>query len=167
MFRELAQIIIAIQLSAAHILPVRINSFAQSIQDNAVKYDFDPFIEVAIIAHESKFNELVISKDKQDYGLMQIRAKYYGGNKTYLLTGENNINVGSYIISKDKEYCRRVLKREPTTQEWLSVYHGSPSAYRCKPTKLTEQFEDYAVCIQDMIENNRDEICKEIYWKQN
>ena len=163
MFREIAQIILAIQLSTSHLLPVRAQSFAQVMQKDAVKIGIDPFLFVAIAAHESHFNELAISKDGEDYGLLQIRAKYIKYNPNWLLTGENNINVGSYLITKDIEYCQKILHREPTTQEWLSVFQGSPSAYKCKPTKMTKQFEDYAVCLDNNIVNNLPQDCKVIY----
>src|SRR5271166_647081 len=101
-----------------------------------------------------------------DYGLMQVRAAHYGGPASYLLLGESNIKVGTHTIKMSKDYCRTKLHREPTTQEWLSVYQGSPAGYKCKPTRLTKQFEDYALCLQDNVENQAGRNCKAIYWPQ-
>ena len=163
MYRELMQIILAIKLSSPSLPDSRAESFAKVMQKDAVKEDIDPFLFVAIAEHESQFNELIISQNGEDFGLLQIRARHYGGNSSYLLIGENNINVGSYIIRKDKEYCERKLGREPTTQEWLSVYQGSPSAYKCKPTKMTNDVETYAMCLENNIVYNIVDDCKVLY----
>jgi len=163
MYRELAQIILAIQLSTSNVPYIKEVSLAKVMQKDAIKEDIDPFIFIAIAQHESKFNESIISQDGEDYGLLQIRGRHYGGDPNYLLVGENNINVGSYIIRKDKEYCERKLGREPTTQEWLSVYQGSQSAYKCKPTAMTNDVETYAMCLQNNIVYNIKDDCKAIY----
>jgi len=166
MFRELAQILLSIQLSTSHLPAVRADAFAKTMQKQADKVGIDPFILVAIAAHESQFNERAVSQDGMDMGLMQIRCQNYGGNCNWLLEGTNNIRVGADLIRRDIEYCRKKLEREPTTQEWLSVYQGSPSGFRCKPTKLTKLFEDYALCLQDDVENDANRNCREIYYPQ-
>jgi hypothetical protein len=165
MFRELAQIVLAIQLSATGPLSAsRVNSWAHVIQQQAVKVDVDPVEIVAIIAHESQFHERAISYDHEDYGLMQVRARYYGPNHNALLYGEHNIRVGSYIIGLSKDICRKRLGREPTTQEWLSPYQGSiPS---CKPTKLTKLVNDFAQCLSYRVDFKDIFVadCRKIYW---
>jgi hypothetical protein len=161
MFRELAQILLSIQLSTHAIPQVREEALAKHIQKRAMYVDVDPFLVVAIITHESLWQEDAISKDGLDYGLMQIRSIYYGDNPRYLLQGENNITVGTGLIKLSINYCRNRLHREPATQEWLAIYQGS--GFDCHPTKLTKQFEDYALCLQDDVENNKDRDCKEIY----
>lgn len=164
MVRELLQILLSIQLSTHAIPQVREAALAHHIQQRAEYAGVDPFIVVAIITHESQWNERSISTDGMDYGLMQVRAAHYGADSNYLLVGESNINVGTYIIKKSIEYCRIKLGREPSTQEWLSVYQGSYKGYHCKPTKLTAQFESYALCLQDVVVNGQDRNCKAIYW---
>lgn len=164
MLRALTQILLSIQLSTHAVPEVREEMLARCIQQRAEYAGVDPLIIVAIISHESQWNERAISTDGMDYGLMQVRARHYGGNSNYLLSGESNINVGTDLIKKDIAYCQRILGRQPSTQEWLSVYQGSPSAYKCKPTKLTKQFEDYALCLQDNVENAAGHNCKLIYW---
>src|SRR5271154_4139834 len=167
MFREIAQIILAIQLSSPSLSTHRVEQLATVIQQQSDKVDVDPLIEVAIITHESQWNERAISGDREDIGLMQVRARYHGPNaRQWLLNGEANIRVGSGVIGSSKDFCRKYLHREPTTQEWLSVYQGAlPS---CKPTKLTQQFEDYAMCLQAeldplSVENEMGLDCKKIY----
>jgi Transglycosylase SLT domain len=146
MFREIAQIVLAIQLSSSHVPTHRAEQLAKVIQQQSEKIDIDPIIEVAIITHESQFNERAISGDQEDYGLMQIRAKYHGPNaRQWLLNGEANIRTGSDVIRASRDFCRKYLHREPTIQEWMAAYQGSVPT--CRPTRLTQQVEDYANCL--------------------
>lgn len=164
MFREIAQIILAIQLSTTSPVPAsRINSWAHVIQQQAVKIDVDPVEIVAIIAHESQFHERAISQDHEDYGLMQVRARYYGPWHNALLNGEHNIRVGAYVIGLSKDICRKKFGREPTTQEWLAGYQGSPI---CKPTKLTKLVNDFAQCLSYRVDFKDIFIadCRKLYW---
>jgi hypothetical protein len=164
--REIAQIILAIQLSTHNIPSVRAEHLAGVIQQQSDKIGIDGLIEVAIITHESQWNERAISPDGLDMGLMQIRSIHYGGNNSYLLDGDANIKVGSYLIKRSMDYCRKRLDREPTTQEWLSTYQGSGDAgFHCKPTKLTKLFENYYLCLKGDVENPANMVdCKKIYW---
>jgi hypothetical protein len=166
MLREIAQIILAIHLSSPKLPDARTKAYANTMQQEADKNDIDPLMIVAIAEHESQFNERAISADGEDYGLMQIRARYYGGKSQWLLNGENNIRVGSYLIKRAISFCRVKLKREPLPQEWLSVYQGSiPS---CKPTKLTRLVADYADCLVQNVEGGAeaylDYDCRSIYY---
>lgn len=167
MFREIAQIVLAIQLSSSHVPTHRVEQLATVIQQQSERVDIDPIIEVAIITHESQWNERAISGDHEDFGLMQVRARYHGPNATkWLLNGEANIRVGSDIIKSSKEVCRKILHREPTIQEWMSVYQGAVPS--CKPTKLTQQVEDYANCLAAemdplSLESELGFNCKKIY----
>lgn len=164
MFRELSQIILSINLSTTTLPQVKVNSFANAIQDASVKNDIDPYTIVAIATHESNWRERAVSPDKEDYGLLQVRAKYNGGekNKANLLTGEFNIRAGTFIAGKARDFCRTKLKREPSTEEWMSVYQGSlPS---CVPTQLTKVVWDFEVCIKNNIEKNETVNCRKIYW---
>jgi hypothetical protein len=146
MFREIAQIVLAIQLSSSHVPTHRAEQLAEVIQQQSEKIDIDPIIEVAIITHESQWHEHAVSSDKEDYGLMQVRARYHGKTATsWLLNGEANIRAGSDVIRASREFCRKFLHREPTTQEWMGAYQGSVPT--CRPTRLTQQVEDYANCL--------------------
>jgi len=166
MYRELAQIILAIQLSAPSLPQIKVEQFAPVIQKDAMKVEVDPLIFVSIILHESGFNEGLVSRDGLDEGLMQIRAANFGNNKIGLLVGTFNIDVGAYSIKINKEFCAKHLKRQPSNQEWLSCYQGSCNsfAHMCKPTRLTKQFEDYELCLQYEVEHNTNAHCRKIYW---
>lgn len=169
MFRELFQIVMAIQLSTHNLPPTRVEMLAETIQQRAIYADVDPLIVVAIITHESQWNERNISVDGKDIGLMQIRVANMGNNTSYLLLGQNNIRAGTDLIKRDIDYCRKVLGREPTTQEWLSPYQGpgrNGQGYKCQPTKLTKLFADYASCLEDAVINGETKNCREIYWPE-
>ena len=166
MFREAAQILMAIQMSAAHSTPPapRLEVLATTIQQQADAVDVDPFIFVAIIAHESQWRERAISEDGFDYGLMQVRHLYYGANRNLLLDGENNIRAGAYVIKKAKDFCRNYLKREPTTAEWMSVYQGNPRS--CRVSRLSKKVADFGLCLQQNVEFGHNYNCKHIYWPE-
>ena len=168
MFRELVQIILAIHLSANKLPEAKVCSFANIIQQKAVDVDIDPLMFVAIIKHESNFNEHAVSKDQEDCGLMQVRKRYYRGSAESLLIGENSIRVGAYLIKEEKDYCRERLKREPDTEEWLSLYQGTKIP--CKANKLTKMFVDYTACLKEAVERDAETDgtfeCDKIYWKR-
>lgn len=171
MFTEIAQILMAIQLSATHYTPpeTRATALATTIQERAQYADVDPYIIVAIITHESQWRERAVSGDTEDYGLMQIRGRFYYGGKhnDWLLEGVNNIKIGTYVIKKSKDICRQHLGREPRTQEWLACYTGScVNGGMCKPTRLTKVIEDYELCLKDVVENNVSRDCRTIYWPE-
>lgn len=166
MFREIAQLLMAIQFSAPHATPpdVRLNAFATTIQQEADKVGVDPFIFVAIIAHESQWNERAISEDGLDYGLMQVRKLYYGASPNLLLNGESNIKAGAVVIKKSIEFCRGFLKREPTTAEWMSVYQGNPRS--CRESRLAKKVTNFGLCLQQNVEFGHKFNCKHIYWPE-
>jgi hypothetical protein len=151
MFREIAQILLAIQLSTSNMPAVREAQLAKVISQQAEVVGVDPLLFVSVISHESLWDEHAVSKDGLDIGLMQIRVQHVGGNTNYLFYGENNIRVGGYLMKKDMEFCRKKLGREPSLQEWLSVYQGSRPS--CKPSRLTKRVEDNMLCLQKALEN--------------
>jgi Transglycosylase SLT domain len=166
MFREAAQILLAIQLSAPHSTPPepRLTVLATSIQQQADTVGVDPFVFVAIIAHESQWRERAISGDGLDYGLMQVRRLYYGASPNLLLNGEINIKAGAYVIKKSIDFCRTYLKREPTTAEWMSVYQGNPRS--CRVSRLSKKVTDFGLCLQQNVEFGHNFNCKRIYWPE-
>lgn len=166
MFREIAQLLLAIQLSAPHTTPPapRVTTLATTIQQQADSVGVDPFIFVAIIAHESQWNERAISEDGLDYGLMQVRRLYYGAHPNLLLNGETNIKAGANVIKKSIDFCRTFLKREPTTVEWMSVYQGNPRS--CRPSRLAKKVVDFGQCLQANVELGLTYNCKHIYWPE-
>lgn len=171
MLRELAQIVLAIHLSLSpqqHLPEKLIQYYATEIQAGGNSTEVDPLIFVAIITHESQWRSNAISPDQQDWGLMQVRGKYYSGGQhnDWLLNPHTNIQVGAYLIKKSMEYCTSKLDRQPLPQEWLSIYQGS--GFGCKPTKLTKLFEDYYLCLKEDVENPTDDVTdyKKIYWHE-
>lgn len=166
MFREIAQLLLAMQISAPHATPPepRATVFATTIQQQADNVGVDPMIFVAIIAHESQWNERAISEDGLDYGLMQVRRLYYGAHPSLLLNGENNIKAGANVIKKSIDFCRTFLKREPTTVEWMSVYQGNPRS--CRPSRLAKKVVDFGTCLQKNVDEGHNYNCKRIYWPE-
>jgi hypothetical protein len=171
MIRELVQVVLAIHMSLApvqHLPEMKVQQYAVDIQKGAEYAGVDPLILVAIATHESQWNERAISPDHKDYGLMQVRGMYYNGGQhnEWLLNPHYNFATGSYIIKKSIEFCRKSLKREPTLQEWMSVYQGSVPS--CKPTMLTKIVEDYYLCLVRTIEIDVEQgpfsDCREVYW---
>src|SRR5271166_1269280 len=156
MIRELSQILLAMHLSTHNMPEVRQEQIAKVIKERAEFVGIDPIMVVAIIEHESLFNERAVSADGMDFGLMQYRCKNYNGDCNWLLDGTNNIKAATDLIRRDIEYCRKTLHREPTTQEWLSPYQGSGSGFKCKPTHMTKAVEDYALCLAQAVERGDD-----------
>lgn len=139
-------IYLTISLLHPQLSSTTVGSYADAIVKQAETTYVDPYMIVSIIEHESRFDHNAISEDTLDVGLMQVRSMYYGGKRDWLFNGLTNIKAGGYVIKKSIDFCRGFLKREPTTQEWLSVYQGSiPS---CKSNKLTKQVEDYMFCLR-------------------
>jgi hypothetical protein len=163
---ELTLIKMALAVACQTLPTASVNAYADIIHAQSVKLNQDPLITVAIIKHESKCNSSVISDDKFDWGLMQIRAMYYKGPAVNLLNPWINITVGSYWIQSSYEFCEKQLGREPVTQEWLSCFQGTCKHHGkwCQPTKMTNRVEEYATCLQhNVISNMSVENCDAIY----
>ena len=146
-------IFVAITMIHPEMSPALALNYASMIEEQAVVSQVDPLLIVAIIEHESGFDPHALSGDGEDRGLMQVRSRWYGGKADWLYNPAVNIKAGGYVITKSIQFCRQLLKRDPTTQEWLSVYQGSRPS--CKPTALTKSFEEYAVCIGLEIEQSK------------
>jgi soluble lytic murein transglycosylase-like protein len=115
MFRELAKIVLAIQLSAPTMPAVQAEAYAKIIKQQAEVFDIDPLLTVSVAKHESRWNPMAISSDHLDYGLMQIRCGLaYKAPCQDLFNPETNIRMGTYLIAKNRDFCRKWLKREPT-----------------------------------------------------
>ncbi len=169
MFREAAQIALAISLSANKLPQVQVKQYADVMQKQAVQIGIDPLLFVAVASHESFINEQAISKDFLDFGLLQIRAKNVGGDWRRLLIGVENIRVGAYLFRINKEFCQRQLGREPENEEWLSCYAGqcTTKPRLCKPTKMSRQFEEYRKCLEVSLTEGQDQKCGRIYGRPN
>lgn len=160
---------LAIRLIQPNMSAPAVQAYADIINQESDKIDVSPLVIIGIIKHESDFNVKTISPDGEDYGLMQIRARYYKGDVNQLLNPKLNIQNGSYIIKEDINMCRKYLHREPQYQEWLACYTGSciDSAHMCRPTRLTQVFEDYLMCLTtDVLTGQSKTQCQKIYDKQ-
>jgi hypothetical protein len=163
---DLATISLAINLSSPKLLTSKVKSYSQVIHNQSEKLNINPLIVIAIIKHESRWTQSLISLDGEDYGLMQVRARFTRTPKDRLLWGEDNIFVGTYMIKSSEHYCTKFLGRKPSTQEWLSCYQGSCTtpSHICKSTKMAAVVEQYAQCIQYSLEDLRCEFnCDLIY----
>lgn len=161
-FRSLALIVLAIQLSRPAIPKPEAERYAKVLQHEAKAHGFDPLTGVAIIHFESYWLPTVVSKDGEDYGLAQIRARYVRGcrddedpvsapseacvaAKARLLDGESNIRRMAALITANRELCEakhgRVL-----FHEWLASYQGRnrPAADKwCVPGEGTWRVVNY------------------------
>lgn len=66
----------------------------------------DPQITKAIIKVESEGKAFAVSKDRHDYGLMQIRKKFVPQTKLQLLNSCTNIMVGTKLLAQAKNKCK-------------------------------------------------------------
>ena len=158
MIRELAKIILAIQLSAPTMASVQAEAYAKIIKQQAEVFDIDPLLPVSVAKHESRWNPFAISSDKQDYGLLQIRCGLaYKGPCQDLFNPEINIRMGTYLMAKNRDFCRKWLKREPTIEEYMSNYAGT--YHFCTPTRISRNFESYRACLESVVENGATRDC--------
>ncbi len=116
------------------------NRYARVLQSQAKQYGFDPFSVVAIVHYETGWLPDVVSRDGEDHGLGQIRARYRGAcrkdpdplhhptlacrqEKARLLNGEENLKEIARIIDANRKMCR---KKTGTAwfKQWLSAYQG-------------------------------------------
>lgn len=162
---DLTTILLALQLSAPGLNDKITMNYAKVIQKQSIKKNIDPLIIISIIAHESHWNSRAISNDKNDYGLMQVRARFVTISPERLLDGSTNIMVGSAFLDSSVKFCTKFLNREPLIEESLSCYQGSCSSKRkmCKPTKKTKDVVDYATCIYNSIKDKICYNCQPIY----
>lgn len=157
-------LLLAIHLSAPNLNAHTADYYGTTIQKEAIRTETSPAYGIAIIDHESRWNALQISRDHEDYGLMQIRARF-ARHPEWLLDGRANIKAGFGWIDSSKDFCEKELGREPEGEEWLSCYQGSCGRvkHRCKPTRLTGRVEKYAQCITDAMLTGVCTDCEYIY----
>jgi transglycosylase-like protein with SLT domain len=152
LFRSIAAIVVAIRFGHPEVTEEDANRYAVALQAEAERNNFDPLTGVAIIHHESRFHPRAVSKDGEDYGLGQIRARHIGACKQdknpkgrpsaacrevkeRLLEPEENIRVMSEIIASHRKICRQKIRRSDL-QSWLASYQGRNNAKEdrwCEP----------------------------------
>lgn len=152
MIRSISAIVTAIQLSQPKVAEEDAHRFAVALQEQAKIHDFDPLTGVSMIFHESSFNPKAISRDGEDYGLAQIRARFIGAckhteaprenptpaclaEKRRLLIPEENIRVMAELITRHRKFCKRKVGTASFAR-WLASYQGRNNHRKkrwCKP----------------------------------
>ncbi len=170
MLREIAVIVAAIQFSEPSVTNEDALVIAEALQEEAVEHDFDPLTGVSIIVHESRFNAKAVSKNGEDYGLAQIRARYIGDCKKdadplrapskacrrvkrRLLDPKENIRVMAELITQNRKFCRKKVGNANFAR-WLASYQGRNFVKRkrwCVPGKGTY-----------LVINHRQQLLKEL-----
>jgi hypothetical protein len=170
LFRPLSVIVSAILLSRPAMLPVEATRYARVLQEEAQKHAFDPLTVVAIVHFETRWHPGLISPDGEDYGLGQVRARFWGAcrgdadpvshpsdacraTKAALLDGATNLRRIAAIITANRVLCKQKTGTADLPQ-WLAGYEGlnAPSRDRwCAPSALTWRVVDYRRKLVDLL----------------
>ena len=162
MFRALQVIVSAILLSRPSMPLPEVRRYAHVLQEEAAKHAFDPLTVVAIVHFESRWSPGAVSPDGEDYGLGQVRARFWGAcrgdadpvndpspacraTKATLLSGEHNLRRLSTIITANRELCKEKIGNADLPR-WLAGYEGLnfPGRDRwCAPNSRTWQVVEY------------------------
>jgi hypothetical protein len=175
MFRTIAIIAAAIEVSQPKIEDEAKQAYAQALQQEAHAHDFDPLTGVSIIHFESNFNPKAISRSGEDYGLAQIRARYIGACKKdanpkdapgpacrqvkdQLLDGVENIRVMADLITQNRAFC---MKKVGSNQfaRWLASYQGRNNVRKkqwCKPGDGTYKVIRYRTTLLNDLTKRRE-----------
>lgn len=161
----LSYIVLAINIASPHMPMNAAKWYGSVIQERERNIHIDPLIEISIATHESRWNSQLVSSDGEDYGLMQVRAKYCSFPSERLLNGGINLYIGANLMRSNYNYCQKKLGRPPETQEWLSCFQGScrTPATTCKPTRLTNTIEKYAQCLEQSLIEGKSLDCRRYY----
>lgn len=162
----LSAALIAIQMLHPKLADNTANQYAAVIDQQAVVAGVDPLTFVAIIEHESRFDQFAVSDDKMDRGLMQVRAQYYKGKADWLFNPKVNIAAGAHVIKSVVDMCTKHLGHTPDMASWGSCYLGScgSRASFCRPTKKSMQRQQFHDCLIDVVYSDKDiKACQAIY----
>ena len=162
MVRSIAVIVSAILLSRPGMPVEDAKRYARVLQQEAKEHGFDPFTGVAMIHFESNWYPEVVSSNKEDYGLGQIRARYIGACRDdedpvnhpspecravqrSLLDAETNIKQMAELITNNRKLCRDKTG-SALFHQWLASYQGLnfPKQKKwCQPRKRTWEVIEY------------------------
>jgi hypothetical protein len=140
MVRPIAAIVAAILISRPDMPVEEATRYARVLRDEAKEHGFDPYTGVSIIHHESGWIPDIVSENREDYGLGQIRARFIGACrgdedplrapsaacravKQSLLVPENNIRQMAELITDHRKLCREKTGTAKFHQ-WLASYQG-------------------------------------------
>lgn len=175
MFRTIAVIAAAIELSQPKLEPDATERYAKALQEVAMAHDFDPLTGVAIIHFESSFNEKALSRNGEDHGLAQIRARYIGACKKdpnpkdapgpecravkqKLLDGVENIKVMGELITNNRKFCKKKVG-SANFARWLASYQGRNNVRKkqwCKPGEGTYKVIRYRTTLLQKLGKRKD-----------
>jgi|HubBroStandDraft_4_1064222.scaffolds.fasta_scaffold212392_2 hypothetical protein len=136
--------------------------YAHVLAEEAEAHAFDPLTVVAIVHFETRWRPSLVSPDGEDYGLGQVRARFWGAcrddedpvhhpseaclaTKASLLDGAANLRHVATIITANRELCKAKVG-SAWLPKWLAGYEGmnSPSRDRwCAPGPKTWQVVGY------------------------
>jgi site-specific DNA-cytosine methylase len=157
MVRSIAVIIWALSAANPSLSAPVAKRYAKTIQVEAKRHHIDPFTLVAIFWHESGVRARAVSRDGEDYGLGQIRARFIGACakdadpvkkpsaacravKSRLLEPTHNIKTTALHISKWRKLCRKKTGRSALFHRWLSGYGGVKGT--CGQRKVKGKWRD-------------------------
>lgn len=136
----LVVVIAAIGLCRPSLSTTTRTSYAKIVLDRSAKLGIDPLLMVAIVDHESGWMPSAVSKDGEDHGLGQIRARYRpacakdvdpvhapstacAAEKRRLLDGEHNLDVMADAIGAWIELLKKKTGTTKVKEEsWTSAY---------------------------------------------
>lgn len=179
MFRTIAVITAAIEFSQPKLEAAEKERYARALQEQAVLHDFDPLTGVAIIHFESSWNQKALSRNGEDHGLAQIRARYIGACKKdpnpkdapgpacravkeQLLDGVENIKVMAELITQNRKFCLKKVGSNKFAR-WLASYQGRNYVRKkqwCKPGDGTYRVIHYRTKLLNQL-GKRPELRKE------
>lgn len=160
MLRSVAVIVWAIQTANPSVSNASAKAYATIIQSESRKRNIDPFTIIAIVRNESGWRAGVVSRDGEDYGLGQIRARFVGacrtdanspacaGVKASLLNGSYNLRKVASAITLWRSTCRRLTKRQALFHRWLHGYGGMGNLKRgiiCGQRKTVKGWRDLPI----------------------
>jgi len=116
------------------------NAYAKIVVERSAKLGIDPLMVVAIADHESGWIEKAVSKDREDHGLGQIRARYRAAcakdkdplhwpsaacsaEKSRLLDGTYNLGAAFDAIEAWITICKQKTGSAEEAK-WLNAYAG-------------------------------------------
>lgn len=126
------------QTLAKHIIKNRLrvstatqNKFISTLFDLSKQHNFDPFLLLALIEHESKFNLNAIGS-VGERGLMQIRpetALWLSQKKKFQYKGTNSLHNPIENLKIGVTYLAYLRTKHQQTAHYLSAYNLGPRKY--------------------------------------
>lgn len=164
----LADIVLAINLTAPQMINQTAEWYGHIIEKQANRFEINPLLIVSVITHESQWSANKISSDQEDFGLMQVRAKYCHTPPDHLLNPIVNIQIGAALLKSNYNFCKKVLDMEPETNQFMTCYAGScwPISKACRPTKISKDFQNHVECLEQALTERVSLNCNKIFWNK-